>query len=191
LVATRDGKLTIYDAATLDEKSTLQPEGKNMPRQASASPDGRWFAVVFHHGRLWLHDAKRPEWQRAQVAEQGDISTVLMTDKSLLVAHQSAAITEYDWNSFKPIRRLRPPLTLTDWAYRYGIMPAYTIFPKPGEFYKTVQYLLTDQETSGDDEENIEAAQQKLNPWSPVWSSAAFIVTMLVICCVYIERQEF
>ena len=39
--------------------------------------------------------------------------------------------------------------------------------------------------------DDLAAAQQMVDPWTPLWSSAAFTLIVLIIACVYIERQEF
>ena len=53
----------------------MKPEGSNQPRFATVSPDGRWFAIVFHTGKLWLYDANSNELIEAKVTGQGDISS--------------------------------------------------------------------------------------------------------------------
>jgi hypothetical protein len=82
-------------------------------------------------------------------------------------------------------------MDLLDRVYRYGIFPLYYVCPKPGEFYKTVQYLLTDQTTLRRGNRNLTETQQELNPWRPVGSSLAFMLVMLGIGCVYMHFQEF
>jgi hypothetical protein len=78
-------------------------------------------------------------------------------------------------------------------AYRYVLVPLYTVFPKPGELDKTVQYLLTGKETQASDPRRggLTATQEHLHPWSPVWSGALFMMVTLGIGCLYIQRQEF
>ena len=192
LVAGKNGKILLLDEKSLEEEASFSPEGKNPPRAAAASPDGKRFAVVFHTGKCWLIDPVEKKSQLAAVTGQGDISAILFTEPNrLLVAHQVTTVSDYDLTTGKRERHFAPPLALTDWVYRYAIIPAYTLFPKPGEFYKTVQYLLTDQQTVAQDDDTLEAAQQQLHPWSPVWSGGLFVAVVLVICCVYIERQEF
>jgi len=78
-------------------------------------------------------------------------------------------------------------------AYRYGLLPLYTIFPKPGELGTTFEYVMSGKETqaTGSSEENLSASQRDLDPWTPLWSSALFMFVVLGIACVYIEWQEF
>ncbi len=194
MLASENGVVRLMDAKTLEEiESPQQPGGENPPRGAWISPDGQWLAVAYHTGKLWLRE-KSQAWKLAPLNSQGDINAVLFTPEgTLLVAHQVSKVTEYELPSGKVLKRFSPPLTMTEFAYRYGILPIYTLCPKPGEFYKTVEYLMTRQETTAAKEkvDNLEAAQVKLNPWSPVWSSALFVAVMLGICCIYIEWQEF
>jgi hypothetical protein len=78
-------------------------------------------------------------------------------------------------------------------VYRYGVLPLYTIFPKPGELDNMVAYLLTEQETAAvsPDAENLSAGQVMLNVKGPVWSSLAFTVVMLGLTCLYVRRADF
>ncbi len=68
----------------------------------------------------------------------------------------------------------------------------YTVFPKPGELDKTVQYLLSGKETADMGEGgDLSTAQKELDPWRPVWSSLVFMVVVLGLGCLYLERQDF
>ena len=191
LVGRADGTLYWLDRETLEERQQFAPEGKNQPRLITASPDGNTFAILFEHDKLWLFDAPSATMKRAKVRGQGDISTATFTERgTLLVADRTTRVTEYDLATMKVVASYAPPLEMMEFTYRYVLMPIYTLCPKPGEFYKTVQYLLTEQATQkqGEDEE---AAQEPLHPWRPVTSSALFMAVMLAIGCLYIHRQEF
>jgi hypothetical protein len=100
--------------------------------------------------------------------------------------------TEYELPLWRVTRRYAGPLSLLERAYRYAILPVYTVFPKPGELDKTVQYLLSGKETAEvDQRSDLSTAQKELDPWRPVWSSLAFMVVVLTLGCVYLERQDF
>jgi hypothetical protein len=77
-------------------------------------------------------------------------------------------------------------------AYYYGFSPLYTVFPKPGELDKTVQYILSGKETAETDRRgDLSTAQKHLHPWRPVWSSLAFMVVVLTLGCLYVQRQDY
>jgi hypothetical protein len=82
-------------------------------------------------------------------------------------------------------------LNLQEKSYYYAIQPLHAVLPKPGEFYKTVQYLLSGNETVASDDENLATLQTRLNPWSPIWSGLVFQAIMLALGCFYIHWQEF
>ena len=87
-----------------------------------------------------------------------------------------------------------PPLTTMESVYRYVIRPIYAVFPKPGELDNSISYLLTERETidlGGPGRDDLSAAQLKIDPWAPVWSSLMFVLVMLGIACVYLKRQDF
>ena len=65
-------------------------------------------------------------------------------------------------------------------VYSFGILPLYTVLPKPLELDDTVQYFL---ERNGQREVD--------DPWSPVISSGLFLFAVLGICCVISWRAEY
>jgi len=192
VVGRDDGRLQILDAVSFEARNELQPEGPNQPRFINASPDGRWFTIVFHNGNLWLYDAESNELKKPRVAGQGDISCATFSlDNQLFVCDQTVRLSRYDLPSMKLERRYSPRLEWLARGYRYGIVPLYSIFPKPGELDKTFQYLLSGKETESGRRSDMVASQQSLDPWTPLWSSALFTLVMLIASCVYIEWQEF
>ena len=110
----------------------------------TASPDGRWFAIVFHNRRLWLYDAQSQRLDSPGVAGQGDIPSAGFTRHGkVLVTHKTFYFNQYDPSNLALESRYVPRLNAVTIAYRYVILPLYTIFPKPGELDKTFQYFLT------------------------------------------------
>src|SRR5205823_3134713 len=123
---------------------------------------------------------------------QGDISAFTLTpDGKLYVASRATRVIEYDPATMRQLRSFSPALTISERVYYYGIHPAHTLLPKPGEFYKTVQYLLVGQKTSGDSDDNLATVQTKLDPWSPIASGLVFQLIMLLLGCMYLHWQEF
>ncbi|MGE0760580.1 MAG: WD40 repeat domain-containing protein, partial [Pirellulaceae bacterium] len=193
-VGREDGRVQILDAATLTPREEFRPEGPNAPRFLDVSPDGRWFSIVFHTGRLWLYDTMDNRLVRADVTGQGDISAAsFTTEGKLLVVDRLQRVSEYTLDSLALQRRFEPRPGLVLSVYRYVVVPLYTVFPKPGELDKTFQYLLSGQTTAQVDEEgdDLTTARWNMDPWIPVWSSAAFTLAVLLVACGYIEYQDF
>ena len=192
VVGRDDGRLQILDATSFELRDEFQPEGPNQPRFINASPDGRWFAIVFHNGNLWLYDAESTEFEKPRVTGQGDISSASFSqDNQLFVCDHTVRLSRYELPSLKLVRRYSPKLDWLARGYRYGLVPLYNVFPKPGELDKTFQYLLSGKETESNNRSDMAASQQSLDPWTPLWSSALFTLVMLIAACVYIEWQEF
>ena len=120
----------------------------------------------------------------AQNADSGTVLMVAFSDREALSA--SLATGELQ-------QRYAPKLGFMQWGYRYGILPLYTVFPKPGELDKTLDWLLSGRKTTAPtgSSTDLTAARQTLHPWAPVWSSFAFAVVVLAVGCVYIEYREF
>lgn len=195
LLAWEDGRVQLLDAQRLEVLKVFVPEGRNQPRFAVASPEGRWFAVLFHHRRLWILDGREQTVANVRIAGQGDISAVSFSGSNrLLVVDRSNRVSQYHLPDGKLQQRQTPPSTTMESIYRYVIKPIYTVFPKPGEMDNSISYLLTERETVqvGPRRDNdLSSAQLKVDPWAPLWSSLVFVLGMLVIACAYLHRQDF
>ena len=65
-------------------------------------------------------------------------------------------------------------------VYSFGIVPLYTVLPKPLELDDTVQYFLDSRRE-----------RKVRDPWSPVRTSGLFLIVILGICCVISWRAEY
>jgi hypothetical protein len=191
LLAQEDGALKIVDATDLSLVDELEPEGKAPARFVEAAPGGRWFAVVYHSGRIHIYDRKQGRLAPRRFAGQGDISAATFAnDQTLLVAHYANRVTSYDLSDDKPTARWWPVMSFWERTYRYGISPLYTVCPKPEALNATVLYLLTGQETVSSGALDVREAQGKIDPWTPVWTSALFMICMLALSCLYLRRAD-
>jgi hypothetical protein len=194
VLALADGRIRVLDARDFSEQHTFRPEVKNQPRAVVASPQGRWFAVLFHHRKIWLFDAASGQAVRPRVVGQGEISAATFTPAGhLMVAHGGTQVTDYEMESFATQSRRTPAPSTLERVYHYAVLPVYTVFPKPGELGNVVSYLLTDQQSvgAGGTADSLAAAQIKLNIGPPIWSSLTFLAVMLVLTCLYIRRTDF
>ncbi len=200
LVGFRDGKLQLRDPQTLELRKMVEPAAGERPRDVAASPDGKWIAVILESRQLWLLEDGQEQFKLASVSGQGDLSAVEFTrDGKMLVVNLVDRVTEYEVGTWKRTRRFTPPMHMQTVAYHYIIHPIYTLCPKPGEFYRTITYLLldpADTKTTADadegDQRGDDAPPRTIqNPWQPVYSSLAFMLVMLAFGCLYMERQEF
>lgn len=200
VVAHRNGELQLRDPETLKLRQTVQPVTGEAPMTVTSSPDGRWIGVLYRGRKLWVLEDGQEEFKLARISSQGNLSAITFTqDGTLLAVDQLNRLSEYEPGTWKRTRQLSPN-NLTSMVYLYGVLPIYTVCPKPGELYRTVQYVLLDPPKAADAEEEPElpGAQENegqpppiKNPWQPVYSSFAFMVVMLAIGCIYMERQEF
>jgi hypothetical protein len=192
-VARQDGYLHLLNDQTLAEEARIAVEPGQQPRTMILAPDGKTLAILFHSGEVRLVDLASRRVTKAPVAGQGDISAIAyLPDGHLLAADRATRVREYDLATGSVVRTLASTLEVQEQAYYYFIRPLYWVAPKPREFYRTVQYALTDRETAETSQgDTLAGAQTKLNPWAPVRSSLVFLVLSLGVGCVYISRQEF
>jgi ABC-type transport system involved in multi-copper enzyme maturation permease subunit len=191
-LALKDGRILNLEGDDLTAGTEYKLPGESPPRTGAMTPDGKRLLLLAHGGVLHQLDMATGRFGRPAIRGQGDISALAVTsDGTLYTASRATRVTEYEIATMKELRTFAPPLNLQERVYYYGIQPAHALLPKPGEFYKTVQYLLVRQQTSGGDENNLATAQAKLDPWSPIYSGLAFQAVMLFLGCLYIQRQEF
>jgi hypothetical protein len=194
LLAWGDGRIEILSTDSLELQREFAPEGRNQPRLALAAPGGRWFAVLFHHRRLWLFDTQQQTTPDVKVVGQGDISAVTFAGPNrLLVADRVNRVSDYQLPQANLQRSVAPPPTKMESLYRFVIQPVYALFPKPGELDNSVTYLLTERNTVqvGRGRGDLSATQITIDPWGPVWSSLAFVLVTLAVACLYLHREDF
>jgi ABC-type transport system involved in multi-copper enzyme maturation permease subunit len=194
LAASEDGRVRLLDAGDLSLRHEFRPFGGNQPFAAEASPDGRYVVVVFHHRKIWLYDAERDRPVDLPFAGHRDISAALFTAPNrLLLVNRGQNATEYVLDPFAVQKRREPAMRMIERIYRFAVVPAYIIFPKPGQLGNAVRYLLTDQETisAGANPGDLRSTRVKLDVKGPIRSSAAFLAVMLVLGCLYVRRADF
>ncbi|HEV3020933.1 MAG TPA: ABC transporter permease, partial [Pirellulales bacterium] len=193
VVAWGDGRVETYAGDDLSQWHLHQPEGKNPPRFAEPSRDGRYVAVVFHNRHLWLYDTQRGEPCDPGIAGQGRISAAAFDGDQLLVADRFTRVSEYALETGKLVRRYVPTSRVIELIYFYGIEPLHTVFPKPRELSNMVQYLLSGSETVPLTErrDDLGAAQMHLDIWGPIWSNLAFVAVVVGLGCWYTQRKDF
>ncbi len=198
-----DGRLQLYDVETLELRNEWRWENATPPRFIAASRSEDHFAVVLHNGSLWyLTGDETP--LRPRLREQGEVVAATFAGPAgLLVAHRSNQVTEYSLppatgTAVTPAnwtveREFAGPSTGLEKAYYYFVKPIHAVLPKPGELSDTLKYFVTGKSTVSDEsaQGDLQSARKQLRPWNPVWSGALFVVLVLGIGCIYMQRSEF
>ncbi len=193
VVSREDGKAVLLSPKDLTLVAEKPLEPHSQPRTIASSPDGKQVGILFHNQRLWMIDTLSGDCRLASVRGQGDISGFTFQGERLLVADRINRVSDYQIADLKLQTVYSPAMTTSQSVYYYLVSPIYTVFPKPGELDNTVQFLITEKETTdlGLFRGDLSQARGNLNPWQPVWSSAIFVTVMLALACVYIERHQF
>lgn len=194
VVALEDGQVLALDAGDLAVKHKFRPAGNEPPRFAAASPGGRWISVLFHNHKLWQFDAQHDREVHFSLSNWGGISGVAFDGpNSLLVADRANRVTRYELDPFRVAEERAPALDNWETAYYYGIVPLYTVLPKPGELSNVVEYLLTDESTPiGDlNSRDLSDKRKSVDVSGPVWSSLAFLIVVLGVACLYVRQADF
>ena len=194
IAALEDGRVLVLDADDLAVKHQFRPVGDKPPRFAAASPGGRWFTVLFHNHKLWLFDAQQRREARYSFAGRGGISSAAFDGpNSVLVADRATRVTRYELDPFRIIEERAPPLDNLEFGYYYGVVPLYTVLPKPGELGNVVEYLLTDRSlvTRGVNPQDLADKRANVDLSGPIWSSLVFLAVVLTLACLYVRQADF
>ncbi len=199
LIGREDGEVTIIDAATLKEISTFPLRRQAKPIAAAADETTQQFFVLASDGYLWTYDHTKQSVAATPVTGQGDISGIsTVNDGKLMVIDRSNRVSTYVVADWKSEKQFTGPSSMYTLVYDRGILPFYTLFPKPGEMYKPIAQLLTPPKPAKVEPGRRQRGLARIinsarsdNPWQPIWSSGLFLVVMVVIGCIYMEMQEF
>ena len=193
VVAREDGTIWLLSSDDLSVRQETKLEAKTQPRFIAVAPDSSRIAILFQNRRLWLIDPATGKAMLAPIRAQNQISAVGFTaDKMLIGDYPNRAIT-YDLKTLRLEQTFYPRMSQSEQAYYYFVAPLHAIFPKPRLLDNTVHYALTGKRTTslGMFQGDIQQRREDLHPWRPVYSGLAFVATVLLIACIYIERHEF
>lgn len=194
VLAFQPGRVLCLDPLSHEVQYDGVPMKNEQPRSIAADWASDRFAILYHNGRVLLFSDKGKKSEQPALRGQGDVSAIyLQGDSRLWICDRTDRVTEYDLNNLQQTQQFAPPLSAFEATYRYAILPAYTIFPKPGEIEKTVRYLLLEKpnDAQGPARFDLSLPPKRVDPWTPVLSSGIFLVVMLALSCFYIERQEY
>lgn len=191
-----NGQAVTLDATSLEEKKSYHPETRSAFRQSYGSEDGRWFAVLYRNGRLWLLDTENDEQMKlAKVRGQGTISGMTFDGSSFWVCDRTDRMTQYSLETQEQQSELVPPSGLSAVPFRFChrniIEPFYWICPKPGEFYKLVTHLSGSSDTKLNQQVDLRKVNEKKSPWGPLWSGLAFMALMLGLSCMMFQFSDY
>jgi hypothetical protein len=195
LLALEDGRVLQLAGSDLKTEEEYTAFRYDDPRFMAVSPDGRWCAVLYHGGDVWLYDAEERKPVRPRLTGRGDLSAVgFDAEGRLMLCDQGARVIRYDLKEGREASRAAPAPGLLEYAYHYAVKPLYSIFRKPVELDNVSTWLLTEKDSlamGGPDEGDLQQARTKLDAWGTIRHSAVFVAVVLGITCFYISRRDF
>ena len=192
VLAFGNGKVITVDAETVLEKNDYQPENRSAIESVGGSASGRYFAVLYRNGNLWLLDTESEErMSLAGIVGQGEVCTFSFEGEDLWVCDNTDRATHYDLNNDEVVVRYSPSGGRLEWFYRYLLRPFYKVCPKPGEFYKVVAHLSSSGDSQANKNLDRNKATESSDPWSPLWSGLLFMLGMLLLGCVVFQFRDY
>ena len=193
LLALGNGQLISFDRETLAEEFGYRPETNHAIENLVASSDGRWFFASYRNGYAWVLDQNSPEQMSlAKFAGQGSISAIALSESDeVLVADRGRQVTRYRLPDFEPDDTFRAQDSNAEAIYYWIVRPLYSVWPKPGEFYKVVTWIAQSNEGETINDLDLRLKSRYRNPWAPLRSGLAFMAVMLLLSCVYFWRKDY
>ncbi len=193
MLALGNGQVITLKGDTLEELFGYRPDIHHAIEYVVATQDGRLFFVLYRDGTARMLDTQNPEsMSLAPFTGQGNISAVSVSQTGeLLVADRGNRVTRYDVKKFEPIKTVRPDDGTIEQIYYWGIKPLYSIWPKPGEFYKVVAWLAHGDDGAPVNEIDLRLKPKYRSPWAPLTSGLAFMAVMLGLSCLYFWRKDY
>lgn len=185
------------ETGKIEALPSFSPEGESVPRSVKVRPDGSQIAILFHVGTLWVRDVASEELDKPWIAGQGNLTAVSwFGNDDLAVADNRTGARVLDADGYALRERLDLPSNFWISLYRWVVLPAYTILPKPGEIDQTMYWLQTGDETEPANliaqiSPSLDTPRTKLNPFAPLWTGLLFIGLMLAFGGWYFSRQEY
>ena len=194
VVVAGNGKIIAVDATSKDPLPAIPAcETDCGIEMMTASPDGKWIAMVFANQRLWLMDVDndRRLFQPSVTGRNNTSSVSFDAKNRLCVFDRENRLTVYDTATLQSSRQYTPQDGMFEMAYRYLVSPLYTIFPKPGEFYKVTGHLSSTKNAANNPAVDLIFQPVQTNPLLPLWSGLGFMVFMLALSCWIFNRKDF
>lgn len=189
VVASKTGQVQFRSLSSLQVENSFRPAGDSPPLSVETSVDGRYVAVLFHNGVLWLYDDQ---------AHQGKVvdrraSAITFDQGNLVYADSLRQVRVRDLQAGNTSKVYSPKLDTLRWYYHWLIQPIYFVFPKPGELNNLIGTLLIEDSpgiSPVDGAEDLRDVRDKPNTTGPVVHGAIFVLLMLGITCAYVERLD-
>ena len=196
VIAVEDGTVQLVN---IDDPTSIReftPYGTNQPRYVRVSSDGRFVAVLFHSQQVWLYDVINSVDLSSELRRQKNISGIGFSESAESATFMSVdridRVTEYELPTLRVISTKASSGTFMQRISWYALDPLTKICPQPSGLGSTVDYVISGKTSANiGDGSSLNQAQIKFDPWGPVWSSAAFMLVVLFVSCVYIHRQDY
>lgn len=184
----------VFEVAKPEELKEIKLSFSDVPRQIVYTGKDDQFAVVYQSGRFTLLDGATLTCTEPSFAAQGQATAVsVASDGNLWIAHSVRYLSKWDPSTNTELDSKVSPHTTAQWIFDYIVNPIYLVNPKPSSLDDTMIYLLQGKDTLGvaTTDTDVENSNQKLDPWTPLWTNALFVLVFLGITCLYFSRQEF
>ena len=201
LTALADGRVVVYDRATMGEVFEGRIPAGDKPRRVEFAADGRTAAVLTHGGELMLYDAVNQTLQSWVGNAAGVVTSMRLMDGQRLLVARRRSVELVNLGTAEVEQTYAGMLAWPFHAYDYVVRPLYRAFPRPGDLDNAVRYLVTGEktvpipaeeggppQTAGDD---LQGRRVVFDPWAAVYSNLGFIAVMLGLGCVYLVRADF
>ena len=190
------------DSRAMEIKKEFGTGERFIPKSIKASVDGNWIAALRQNGTFWVYSVENDTFEKSGISSEAK-AICFDENNRLHVADRWLRVSEVDLSNSAVIGTTQGKLSRFQFVYQNIVYPLYYVFPKWGELNYTVEYLVTGKDTADtfptvilkvfgfDRLMPVPLETYNLKPWPQVWTSLFFILFMLGIGCVIIERTDY
>lgn len=192
VIARQGEPLRFFDLATLQVHGEIPFPDSVSVAAMHPSPDGRMIAVSLSDRRVALiHDGSEPQMTFPSYPHQGHISAAAWDNAGTLwMAHHVDRLVAVNPSSGALQADRRPERDLWRSIDAWVVTPLRSIVPQTGEISETMTAIITGRKDL-EIEAGTEVQREQLNVVRPLATCGAFIAVMLLLGCLYIDRQDF
>jgi ABC-type transport system involved in multi-copper enzyme maturation permease subunit len=194
LVARQEMPVEVFDAA-------LQPLGQielakgQTPKQWSWIPEApNQLSLVTQEGAVLRLDCSAKSAQRLKLATSAKITCInWKNEQEAYVGVAPNRVLLVNVKDQSILQDYSPQLRTFEKVYNWVVNPLYKINPKPAAMDDAMAYLLTGKTTFDENlvTVKLDNSKRELAVWQPIASNSAFVLIILIICCIYVSRKEY
>ncbi|MFC1759180.1 ABC transporter permease subunit, partial [Planctomycetota bacterium] len=146
-IAVEDGSIRLMEIDNPSNVTEFQPFKANQPRSIQCSRDGRFVAVLFHSGQVWLYDTHENIDVSDKLHHQENILGMGFSDSTnqttFMIVDRINRVTEFSLPDLEFSSTKSSSGSIVQKVSWFALDPLTKICPQPSSLGSTVDYAIT------------------------------------------------